>query len=413
MSPTPTYPGVYVEEAPSGLRTIQGVETSICVFVGRTPRGPLPAKDPLRIRSHDEFRRSFGDWHPALPVMTAVQDFFRNGGKQAVIVRVQAPGERLASGQAGAAEDGGPPLTDADYLGDAGLGTGLQPCAASRCSIWCAFRPIRRKAIPRRRLYQAALAACVARRAMLLVDPPAAWNGADAVARDHGAAVAALGLTGDAARNAILYFPRLLQRAGDSPQPSACVPCGAVAGVIARTDHDRGVWKAPAGMEADLRDVSDLAIKLTDAENGLLNPLGINALRSFPGSGKVIWGARTLRGADALSDEYKYVPVRRLALYIEESVSRGIGWAAFEPNGEPLWAQLRLNVDAFLHGLFRQGALQGTTPREAYFVQCDARTNTREDIDRGLCWAVIGFAPLKPAEFVVLRIAQKTVSPTG
>jgi phage tail sheath protein FI len=296
-------------------------------------------------------------------------------------------------------------LTDADYLGDAAVGSGLH--ALHRLDLFnlLCIPPDTPQGDTSPAVYQAALAHCVERRAMLLVDPPAAWNDATVIAHDNGAAVTALGLTGEAARNAILYFPRLLRLAPDSRQATVCVPCGAAAGVIARTDSQRGVWKAPAGSEAHLRDVSDLAVPLTDLENGLLNPIGVNALRVFPGRGKLIWGARTLRGADSMGDEYKYVPVRRLAMHIEESVSRGIAWAAFEPNDEPLWGTLRLNVGAFLQGLFREGAFQGTTPREAYFVQCDAQTTTQEDINRGRCNVVIGFAPLKPAEFVVLRIA--------
>jgi len=149
---------------------------------------------------------------------------------------------------------------------------------------------------------------------------------------------------------------------------------------------------------------------LTDAENGALNPLGINCLRTFRGVGTTVWGARTLRGADVLADEYKYVPVRRLALYLEETLYRNTQWVVFEPNDEPLWAQIRLSVNAFLQSLFRQGAFQGTTPRDAYFVRCDRDTTTQYDIDRGIVNVLVGFAPLKPAEFVVIGIQQKTAS---
>jgi phage tail sheath protein FI len=147
-------------------------------------------------------------------------------------------------------------------------------------------------------------------------------------------------------------------------------------------------------------------VSLTDAENGLLNPLGVNCLRAFPIIGSVVWGARTLRGADLLADEYKYVPVRRLALYIEESLFRGTQWVVFEPNDEPLWSQIRLNVGAFMQNLFRQGAFQGTTPSAAYFVKCDQETTTQNDINRGVVNVVVGFAPLKPAEFVIIKIQQ-------
>ena len=176
---------------------------------------------------------------------------------------------------------------------------------------------------------------------------------------------------------------------------------------MARTDAERGVWKAPAGQEADDRGRRpELAVTLTDRENGQLNPLGVNCIRTFPVIGNVVWGARTLDGADALASEWKYVPVRRLALFLEESLYRGTQWVVFEPNDEPLWAQIRLNVGAFMQNLFRQGAFQGTTPREAYFVKCDKETTTQNDINLGIVNILVGFAPLKPAEFVIIRIQQ-------
>jgi hypothetical protein len=179
-----------------------------------------------------------------------------------------------------------------------------------------------------------------------------------------------------------------------------------MAGLYARTDGNRGVWKAPAGTDANLAGVQSMAVPMTDGENGSLNPLGVNCLRTFPVYGAVSWGARTLRGADQMASEYKYVPVRRLALYIEESLYRGTQWVVFEPNDEPLWAQIRLNIGAFMNGLFRQSAFQGSSPREAYLVKCDRETTTQDDINRGVVNILVGFAPLKPAEFVVISIQQ-------
>jgi phage tail sheath protein FI len=175
---------------------------------------------------------------------------------------------------------------------------------------------------------------------------------------------------------------------------------------MARTDATRGVWKAPAGLDASLNGIRGLQANLTDAENGQLNPLGINCLRTFPTLGSVVWGARTMRGADQLADDYKYVPVRRLALFIEETLYRSTQWAVFEPNDEPLWSQLRLNIGVFMHDLFRQGAFQGQKPGDAYFVQCDSTTTTQSDINKGIVNIIVGFAPLKPAEFVVIYLQQ-------
>jgi hypothetical protein len=208
-------------------------------------------------------------------------------------------------------------------------------------------------------------------------------------------------------RNAAIYFPRIaiadpLNNFRLRPTP----PSGTVAGLFATIDGARGVWKAPAGTEAVLGGVQQLQYNTTNAENGVLNPLAINCLRNFPVYGTICWGARTLFGADQMADDYKYIPVRRLALYIEESLYRGTQWVVFEPNDEPLWAQIRLNVGAFMHQLFRQGAFQGQTPKDAYFVKCDKETTPQDQINLGIVNIIVGFAPLKPAEFVVIQIQQ-------
>ena len=257
-------------------------------------------------------------------------------------------------------------------------------------------------------VYQAALALCVERRAILIVDPDPAWATQISNAINHAIdGRNDLNLSGPAARNAALYFPcvRQVDPLRDS-RVDTFVPSGIIAGIIARTDVQRGVWKAPAGLDASLDGVQDLQVNLNDLENGQLNPLGINCLRSMGVNGRIVWGARTLRGADESADEYKYLPVLRLALFLEESLYRGTQWAVFEPNDEPLWAQVRLNVGAFMQGLFRQGAFQGATPRDAYFVKCDRQTTTQNDINLGILNVVVGFAPLKPAEFVVIQIQQ-------
>ncbi len=210
-------------------------------------------------------------------------------------------------------------------------------------------------------------------------------------------------------RNAAFYFPRV-----QIPDPlndfklKSVGASGTIAGLYARIDSERGVWKAPAGTEATLRNVFKLDVSLTDSENGTLNPLAINCLRTFPVYGTICWGARTLEGANEIGSEYKYVPVRRLALFIEETLYRGLKWVVFEPNDEPLWSQIRLNVGAFMNNLFRQGAFQGRTPREAYLVKCDKETTTQNDIDQGIVNILVGFAPLKPAEFVFLKLQQLT-----
>jgi uncharacterized protein len=242
---------------------------------------------------------------------------------------------------------------------------------------------------------------CAKRRAFFIMDAPngeeqpveiRAWLAGNDSLRD---------------RNAALYYPRLR-----IPDPlnefrlRSVGASGTIAGLYARTDNERGVWKAPAGTDAVLRGVSELEYRLTDQENGALNPIAINCLRTFPIFGTVCWGARTLDGSDQEGSEWKYVPVRRLALFLEESLYRGTKWVVFEPNDEPLWAQIRLNIGAFMQNLFRQGAFQGSSPREAYFVKCDKETTTQNDINLGVVNILVGFAPLKPAEFVVIRLQQ-------
>jgi len=208
-------------------------------------------------------------------------------------------------------------------------------------------------------------------------------------------------------KNTAVYFPRVqVADPLDDFRPRSLGASGTMAGLYARTDVARGVWKAPAGTEAVLRGVTKLDYVMTDLENGSLNPLAINCLRNFPVYGNVSWGARTLDGADQQASEWKYIPVRRLALFLEESLYRGTQWVVFEPNDEPLWSQIRLNIGAFMHNLFRQGAFQGASPREAYLVKCDRETTTQNDINLGIVNIVVGFAPLKPAEFVILKIQQ-------
>jgi phage tail sheath protein FI len=526
MPATLSYPGVYVEEIPSGVRTITGVATSITAFIGRAARGPT--EDPITINSFGDFSRIFGGLGVQYPMSYAVRDFYLNGGSQAIIVRLYketagspatatldakglklvaaAPGtwgnlirarvddqvsdevaknfgltaadlfnltvrdtgtnatetflnvtvaesprriDRVLKAQSSLVRfDDSAPLpssvpskhadaaagktiweddnastpvasgdnavnsadlaASADFEGDQAKKTGLYMLDKADLFNLLCVPPDTRDGDTPIAFYQTAMKYCADRRAMLIVDSPAAWSEnkdtAAATARDG---MAALNLSGPAARNAAIFFPRVVQSDPlRDDQLDVFVPSGIVAGVVARTDANRGVWKAPAGLDAAMNGIQGLQVNLNDAENGMLNPLGINCLRAFPATGRVVWGARTLRGSDQLSDEYKYIPVRRTALYIEESLYRGLKWVVFEPNDEPLWAQIRLNVGAFMHNLFRQGAFQGTTPKDAYFVKCDKETTTQNDINLGIVNIVVGFAPLKPAEFVVIKLQQ-------
>ena len=383
-----SHPGVYVEEIASGARSITGVATSIGAFVGHTVTGPA---GPLDCFSHADFLRAFGGRTSGYPLNDAVEDFFQNGGRHAVIVGVPEPG--AAVGRA------------TSLLGDPLQHSGIYALdSVDLFNLLCIPRdPAGGGDDEWRSLHQAAAAYCQKRRAMLILDPPAAWSDHARQGRFDLIQPADLGISGPEpeARNCAVYFPRIRKLDPASGQTSIFPACGAIAGIFARTDTARGVWKAPAGIEAGVNGIAGLEFDLTDGQNGQLNPLGINCLRQFPGVGPVLWGARTLRGADVLSDDYKYVPVRRLALFIEESISRGIQFAVFEPNDEVLWSKLRRIVGQFMDYLLRQGASYG------HYVVCDRTTMTEDDIDRGIVIIHVGFAPLKPAEFVVLRFQQQ------
>jgi phage tail sheath protein FI len=536
-----TYPGVYIEEIPSGVRAITGVSTSDTAFVDFFARGPL--NKAVRITSFGDFERKFGGLDTCSEASYAVQQYYRNGGSIAWVVRVLAgnatsasitlkggslaqntltvkassPGDWGNSLQVGVdyntpdssqlfnfvvrlvrtvdnreeiladeiyrnlaindktsrsyapnvvnktsdlirLEDEGlgelpiPLNKDADVIGnpqsgdfyelgstgytagddgdtpprypgdpggkkwieEAGSGaaaivgkvaekTGfyaLEEIAPFIFNIMCIPAAAKLKEANMKQVYTDAAKFCQDKRAFLIVDIPPdvkkkeqmiQWINDNATLRTDYAAV---------------YFPRL--EIGDQlndNRPREVGSSGTIAGVYARTDAGRGIWKAPAGTDATLEGTT-IATQLTDLENGALNQLGVNVLRTFPIFGNICWGARTMDGADQQTSEWKYIPVRRTALYIEESLYQGLKWVVFEPNDEPLWAQIRLNVGAFMNNLFRQGAFQGKTPREAYFVKCDKETTTQNDIDRGIVNILVGFAPLKPAEFVVIKIQQ-------
>jgi len=501
MPSTLTYPGVYIEEIPSGVHTIAGVATSIAAFAGWAPFGPVDRAG--LVLGFADFVRKYGGLDTRSPLGHAVNQFFANGGQQAYIVRL-ADGE---AGQGTVTLDGKLTFTAANpgqWANDYAIVSSKSTFDATRFRLsvvnWkrgpkglvvesfenLSMDPADARYVvsvlanqshyvtvavegnaasppadtfpgapgdipdgakltqgsdgavlePNKAAFETALLPvsgtggvysldridlfnllcvpgetnpgtianlqkfCRDRRAFLIAD---CADGASLDSLEDGPG----DITSTDAINAAFYFPWVI--AADPLQqnrPRAFPPCGFVAGVYARTDATRGVWKAPAGSEASLTGALGVATTLTDAENGVLNPLAINCIRRFPVYGTVIWGARTLQGNDERGSEWKYVPVRRTALFIEESLYRGTQWVVFEPNDEPLWAQIRLNVGAFMQNLFRQGAFQGRTPQEAYFVKCDKETTTQNDIDLGVVNIVVGFAPLKPAEFVVIQLQQ-------
>jgi hypothetical protein len=243
-------------------------------------------------------------------------------------------------------------------------------------------------------------------RMMVIVDPP------EDLELDQAVTVNAMGLP--TSTYSVLYYPWVemanplfnVDTNPTAPRFVAVAPSAFAAGMWAKIDGKRGVWKAPAGVETQLLGASGLQFNVEDGEQDQLNPLGVNCIRKLPGFGSVFWGSRTL--ATRADPEWRYVPVRRTAIFIEQSIYNGIQWAVFEPNDHPLWSALRSNIGAFMDGLFRAGAFQGATANDAYFVRCGlGDTMTQADIDRGQVIVIVGFAPLKPAEFVIVRIQQK------
>ena len=357
-------------------RPIEGVGTSTAAFVGLAPDGPLDL-DTFDGWGTDE--DAIFDSLRARTLGGALRSFFENGGANAVAVGVDDAG--TAGVRAGLAELDGVDLVNLVVL----------PAET-------ADRDDARDTVAEAAAY------CERRRAMLLVDPPPSWTD---VATIEGSLAGGLeSAVGTSSANAALYLPRL--RRTDPAQAAAAAafsPSGAVAGVIARTDAAEGVWSAPAGLDAEVRGADGLEFDLDQDEAESLNSAGISTLRMFPGRRRpVVWGARTLAGADLGASEWKYVPVRRTALFLEESIERGLRWTRFEPNDESLRQSVREDVGAFLHELFRKGAFHGRTDRDAYFVRCDRDTMRQHERDAGDLVVLVGFAPMKPSEFVVLTI---------
>ncbi|MHA2366721.1 MAG: phage tail sheath C-terminal domain-containing protein [Candidatus Hodarchaeales archaeon] len=255
-------------------------------------------------------------------------------------------------------------------------------------------------------ILQYAVNYCEKRRAFLLIDPLKGWQ--DTNKNDRPDLVKPADVRKIVPTNyCALYYPNLNVKEFDpvlnKDYDKSIGPAAAIAGVFAKIDTQRGVWKAPAGLEAAVAGVDALGFKLTDDENGQLNTEGVNCLRAFP-SGIVCWGARTVAGEDD-THPWKYISVRRLALFIEETLYRNTQWVVFEPNDEPLWAKIRAQVHAFMLDLHQRGAFQGP-PGSAFFVRCDNDTTTPEHQELGIINIVVGFAPVKPAEFVVITVQR-------
>ncbi len=404
-------PGVFVEEVRFRSKSIEGVSTSTSAFVGSTLKGPHAAASPP-ITSFVEFERIYGgldnlsysaasDAAPDVPnyMAHAVRAFFENGGQRLYVARTFVP----------RVDGGGRVVTD--HENNFTL-PGTEPGVSAYSAALALLESIA----------DISIIAAPGHSALATASFAAVQQALIAHAEKMRYRVAVLdtpaGQTVDQARQtrakinssyAALYYPWVvianpLARLGNKSNPTQITlpPSGFVCGIYARTDIERGVWKAPANEV--VRGALHFERDLTKENQDLLNPQGGNCLRSFPGRGHLLWGPRTASAAP----EWKYVNVRRYCIYLECSIEQGTQWVVFEPNGEPVWANVRQTISAFLNNEWRSGALLGTKPEQAFFVRCDRSTMTQNDIDNGRLICEIGIAPVKPAEFIIFRIGHKT-----
>ncbi len=395
-------PGVYVEEVDRGSKPIEAVGTNTVGFLGESSKGPV--NEPVLVTNWSAFVRTFGDFAQCSPYLAhAVYGFFNNGGSRAFIVNVGGGSdetELTQANQSGEKKDGkdkdkpapvpapkaGPVDKDALYIGrDRGPG--------QRSGIKC-FEEVDEIAIVAApgqtspAVQDALLTHCETRkdRFAILDSPESISGGIDRLPKPRDSKYGAY------------YFPWI--QVYDPDKGNVYVPpSGHIAGVYSRTDSERGVHKAPANEQ--IRGALGLKYAVSKGEQDLLNPKGINAIRHLNGAVR-IWGARTL----STDPSWRYINVRRLFIMVESSIERATQWVVFEPNDHRLWKRVTRTISSFLTLLWRNGALMGTAPEQAFYVKCDDETNPPDVVDAGQLVVEIGLAPVKPAEFVIFRIGQ-------
>jgi len=362
--PSRDIPGV---EEGQGSRNIEGVATSIAGFVGLAKDGPV--REAVLITNFDEFKEKFGDYWASGQLAYSVAGFFENGGHRCYIVRVNEADEEITNKHYIVG------LRALDKIDDVSIIA--IPDAGGIVAV-----------------IKAGIAYCEKRKyCFFIADAPMEKETTDIISFIKDNTINS--------SYAAIYYPNIYVKDPLTDDQKLIYPSGHIAGCYAKTDSERGVWKAPAGRERKLIGAVELEQDITQEDQGSLNPIGVNVIRKFEEVGIVVWGGRTL----APESEWKYVNVRRFINYVEHSVSRGTQWVIFEPNDEPLWAQLRMTINAFLEELFRLGALQGARPQEAYFVKCDSENNTHPE--EGKVNIEIGLAVLRPAEFLITKITQR------
>ncbi len=406
MSPQYLSPGVYIEEVDKGAKPIEGVGTSVAAFVGFAEKGPV--NTPTLVTNWSQFRDTFGEFIEGSFLAYSVYGYFHNGGGTCYIVRIEQDSAEAAApseGEAPAApakKKGKPVVSAGAFIGDPAKRTGLGGLEAVDevtmlivPDVMAAFQAGALTAADVQAVQSAMMAHCekMKDRFAIIDAPPGLtpqqvknWR-SDDVKYDS--------------KYAALYYPWItVSNPLANGKPLALPPSGHLAGIYARSDTERGVHKAPAN--EIVRGALGLTVQITKEEQDILNPVGVNCIRAFPGRGIRVWGARTL-SSDA---SWRYINVRRLFNYVEESIEIGTQWVVFEPNDMDLWEKVKRDITAFLTRVWRDGALFGSTPSEAFYVKCDAELNTIEVRDAGMLIVEIGLAPVKPAEFVIFRISQ-------
>ena len=377
-------PGVFIDERRTPQGTLARAACGVAAFLDDFGGGPV--NQPTLISSFSDFDRIFGGLRPSSDGGYAVRQYFDNGGHHAVVVGLGSPGPASASS------------LDAGFHALAGIPPGS-------FDLLCVPGMARLDAAAYTQVARSVTAVARDQRAFALLDPPA-HAGPGSTPRTFLTRTwpQLSGLSPDAA----LWFPAVTTTDPHDPTGRRTLGAsGAIAGLIARTDRERGPWQSPAGNTATLVDAQPVRA-LRSADVGALAPRGVNALRGSAGGQVVSWGARTLSGDDGLRSEWKYVPVRRTALMIEASIANGLQWVVFEPNAEPLWSRVRFEVDELLRGLWNDGALEGSRADEAWFVRCGLGTTmTSADLVDGRLVVELGFAPLRPAEFLILRVTRR------
>ncbi len=428
-------PGVYVEEVERGIKPIEAVGTSLAAFIGITAEASLKAINPATgeriaaesrlnkptlVTSWTQFADIFGDFIPGAYLPDTVYGHFANGGGACYVISLRAlketaqPSPVVAKKKFSKAGEGEVPsdlaevapstgpLTAADFIGDPGQRTGLGGLEALdevrllACPDIMTGYDGSQEAKERIKIVQTALIAhCERMRYRFAVlDTPPGMNAQQA--KEWRSFV------NFDTSYAALYYPwiEVADLSGSGSTTKLVPPSGHIIGLYNRTDANRGVHKAPANDV--LLGAINVEFKVSKGEQDVLNPLGVNCIRSFPARGIRVWGARTLSSNGA----WRYINIRRLFILVEASMDTGLAWVVFEPNDSTLWAKVRRDVTSFLRVVWRSGALFGNTPEEAFYVKCDEEINPLEIRDMGQLIIEVGLSPVKPAEFVIFRISQ-------